>query len=100
VRELRNSIEQVVLLAESGVIECGQFSLHSLGRRHDEQAGDEPVPFTLPRDGLNLEQLERDLVDQALKQSGGNVTKAAKLLGLSRDTLRYRIEKFRLNGVS
>jgi len=100
VRELRNSIEQVVLLAESGVVEPGQFSLYPLDRRHDEQAGEEPAPFTLPRDGLNLEQLERDLVDQALKQSGGNVTKAAKLLGLSRDTLRYRIEKFRLNGVS
>ena len=50
----------------------------------------------LPEDGVNLETLERELVVQALKRTGGNQTKAATLLGLNRDQIRYRIEKFGL----
>jgi DNA-binding protein Fis len=53
-------------------------------------------PFELPPAGVDLEELERSLVVQALKRSGGNQTKAAGLLGLNRDQIRYRIEKFRL----
>jgi transcriptional regulator of acetoin/glycerol metabolism len=45
---------------------------------------------------VNLAQFEKDLVAQALDQANWNVTQAAKLLGISRDTLRYRIEKFQL----
>jgi DNA-binding protein Fis len=43
-----------------------------------------------------LEQLEKDLIRQALEQTRGNKTRAAELLALTRDTLRYRIEKYRL----
>jgi DNA-binding protein Fis len=50
----------------------------------------------LPAGGLDLEQLERDLVVQALTRTGGNQTRAAGLLGLNRDQIRYRIEKFGL----
>ena len=50
----------------------------------------------LPAAGLNLEELERSLVVQALERSGWNQTKAATLLGLNRDQIRYRIEKFKL----
>ena len=50
----------------------------------------------LPAEGVNLEDLERSLVMQALERSGGNQTKAAALLGLNRDQIRYRIEKFGL----
>jgi two-component system NtrC family response regulator len=50
----------------------------------------------LPGGGLDLEQLERDLVVQALTRTGGNQTRAAGLLGLNRDQIRYRIEKFGL----
>jgi DNA-binding protein Fis len=50
----------------------------------------------LPPEGVNLESLERSLVVQALERSGGNQTKAATLLGLNRDQIRYRIEKFGL----
>ena len=46
--------------------------------------------------GINLEQLERSLVVQALERSGWNQTRAATLLGLNRDQIRYRIEKFKL----
>jgi DNA-binding protein Fis len=52
--------------------------------------------FELPATGLDLEQVERQFVVQALKRSGGNQTKAASLLGLNRDQIRYRIEKFGL----
>jgi transcriptional regulator with GAF, ATPase, and Fis domain len=50
----------------------------------------------LPSGGINLEALERTLVEQALERAGWNQTKAALLLGLNRDQIRYRIEKFNL----
>ena len=50
----------------------------------------------LPAHGIDLEQLERSLVVQALERSGWNQTRAATLLGLNRDQIRYRIEKFKL----
>jgi len=54
----------------------------------------------LPPNGIDLEQLERSLVVQALERSGWNQTRAAALLGLNRDQIRYRIEKFKLERVS
>jgi transcriptional regulator with GAF, ATPase, and Fis domain len=50
----------------------------------------------LPAGGVDLEQWERSFVVQALERSGWNQTKAATLLGLNRDQIRYRIEKFKL----
>ena len=50
----------------------------------------------LPAGGIDLEQLERSLVVQALERTGWNQTKAAALLGVNRDQIRYRIEKFHL----
>ena len=50
----------------------------------------------LPAGGIDLEQLERSLVVQALERTGWNQTKAATLLGLNRDQIRYRVEKFQL----
>jgi transcriptional regulator with GAF, ATPase, and Fis domain len=50
----------------------------------------------LPATGIDLEQLERSLVIQALERSHWNQTRAAALLGLNRDQIRYRIEKFKL----
>ena len=52
--------------------------------------------FELPPQGLNFEDLERHLVAQALERAGGNQTRAAGLLGMNRDQIRYRIEKFGL----
>ena len=51
----------------------------------------------LPTEGIKLEALEQSLVVQALGRSGWNQTKAATLLGLNRDQIRYRIEKFDLH---
>jgi len=58
------------------------------------------VGVELPASGIDLEQLERSLVVQALDRSNWNQTKAATLLGLNRDQIRYRIEKFKLERVT
>jgi two-component system response regulator AtoC len=94
VREMRNMLERAVLLAPSEIIEADQLALcPTLGpSAHSGGSAD----WVLPDQGVNLEDLERDLVMQALDKSRWNVTHAAKLLGLTRDTLRYRLEKYSL----
>jgi two-component system, NtrC family, response regulator AtoC len=89
VRELKNSVERAVLLSEGPTLSRASFL--PLGARRP-QSGE----FLLPRTGISLEQLERDVVRQALELTGGNRTKAARLLGMNRDQIRYRIEKFQL----
>ena len=56
--------------------------------------GATPAQFKLPPEGVNFEELERQLLVQALERAGGNQTRAAELLGMNRDQVRYRIEKF------
>ncbi|MDF1530073.1 MAG: helix-turn-helix domain-containing protein, partial [Sedimenticola sp.] len=53
--------------------------------------------FTLPIGGIDLFALEADMIRQAISMSGGNRSKAARLLGLTRDTLLYRIQKHALD---
>ena len=89
VRELRNVVERAMLLAEGDRLEVRDFGALSSGRASADL-------FELPATGVNLEELERSLVTQALKRAGGNQTKAAGLLGMNRDQIRYRIEKFGL----
>jgi DNA-binding NtrC family response regulator len=90
VRELRNVVERAMLLAEGPRLEEGDFA----ALKSAAATGD---PFDLPAGGVDLEKLERSLVVQALRRSGGNQTKAAALLGINRDQIRYRIEKFGLS---
>jgi DNA-binding NtrC family response regulator len=87
VRELRNAIERAMLLVERDRLEAEDFSL----RRSDA-----PALFELPAEGVSLEEVERQLLVQALERAGGNQTQAAHLLGINRDQVRYRIEKFGL----
>jgi DNA-binding NtrC family response regulator len=90
VRELRNVVERAMLLADGQTLTLGDVPV----------AAAAPVRLTeqvdLPASGIDLEQLERSLVVQALSRSGWNQTKAAALLGLNRDQIRYRVEKFKL----
>ena len=58
--------------------------------------GEAAAQFQLPADGVSLEEVERQLLTQALERTGGNQTQAAQLLRLNRDQVRYRIEKFGL----
>ena len=89
VRELRNVIEQTVIMAQHDVIGPEQLHL-APGTERDDAA-----PVVGDADQLAL--AERDLVTRALNQANWNVTHAAKILGVSRDTLRYRMEKFQLS---
>jgi two-component system, NtrC family, response regulator AtoC len=90
VRELRNAVERAMLLAESNELNESHFPVLSSSR------GELSTGVGLPAGGINLEGLERSLVVQALERAGWNQTKAAALLGLNRDQIRYRIEKFEL----
>ncbi|MBS1172310.1 MAG: sigma-54-dependent Fis family transcriptional regulator [Proteobacteria bacterium] len=99
VRELRNMLEQTVLLAQDGIITAGQLAICSgLSAAADRESGQE-LPngsSAMPRQGMKLSDMERDLVAKTLDKTDWNVSKSAKLLGLSRDMLRYRIEKYGL----
>jgi DNA-binding NtrC family response regulator len=99
VRELRHVIEEAALLAGGNRItpaELGALHRGAPGTlaRHPQAAHADPAEF--PDDGIDLEDVERRLVAQALAKARGNVTRAARLLRLTRDTMRYRIEKFAL----
>jgi two-component system response regulator AtoC len=90
VRELRNVVERAILLADGQTLTLGDFPVAAASpSRLTEQVD-------LPAAGIDLEQLERSLVVQALERSGWNQTKAAGMLGLNRDQIRYRVEKFKL----
>lgn len=62
------------------------------GADHDKQEL-RSDSFTLPESGISLEELEKSLLEQALDRARNNQTRAAQLLGISRHTLRYRLEK-------
>jgi transcriptional regulator with PAS, ATPase and Fis domain len=91
VRELRNLVERAVLLSEHDVLQPVDFA----GLRAGGPTATTDT-FALPPAGIALEDVERSLVSQALERTGGNQTRAAGLLGLHRDQIRYRIEKFGL----
>ncbi|WDT78011.1 MAG: sigma-54 dependent transcriptional regulator (plasmid) [Candidatus Manganitrophus sp.] len=98
VRELRNMIEQTVLLSRDSVIAPEQLSLLTgfIKINQVDRQKENMDRFPLPLQGISLEKVERDFVLQALEQTSWNVTQAAKLLGLTRDTLRYRMDKYKL----
>jgi transcriptional regulator with PAS, ATPase and Fis domain len=108
VRELSHVMERAVLWSQGGVLEPEQLSLSK-----NEEAGartvaavsagsdastDAPLslPGALPPRGTDLAQWEKAMIEQALREANGNQTQAAQRLGVSRDTLRYRLKKFGL----
>lgn len=92
IRELKNVIERAVIL------ECEeQLLVENLPREMvDKTVGDQvgPLNFRLPPEGIDIEDVERELIRQALELAEGNQSKAAKLLNLGIDALRYRMKKF------
>jgi DNA-binding NtrC family response regulator len=94
IRELRNAVERAMLLAEGDVLQSDDFTIGGVAA---VKLGDR---VELPPNGIDLEQLERSLVVQALERTQWNQTRAAALLGLNRDQIRYRIEKFHLERAS
>ena len=99
VRELTHVIERAVVLADGGSIDREQLDLPCTPVNQNGAADPWAGSLRLPDGGLDLQLLERDLVCQALQRTHHNQTRAARLLGMTRDQIRYRIEKFDL-GVS
>ena len=93
VRELRNVLERVLLLEDGDTISLAHLPTE-IGGQGAASAGSNAPTFVLPASGLDLEALEREFLCQALERTAGNKTSAARLLGLSRDTMRYRLEKY------
>jgi two-component system NtrC family response regulator len=97
VRELRNAIERAILLCDGGLI-TRQHLPAVVGRPREVRAamnGDGRLP-PLPAGGVDLYDVERRLVAQAMEQSQGNKSRAARLLGLTRSQLYTRLERYRL----
>jgi DNA-binding NtrC family response regulator len=94
VRELENAIERVAILAHGDVIELDDLPSEVRAGVIVCDAG--ARCFVLPEAGVDLEEVELDLVRQALERAGGSVPKAAKLLGLTTKTLEARMQKYGL----
>jgi DNA-binding NtrC family response regulator len=95
VRELRNVIERALILEDNETITTEYLPTALLGTPANSSSNSENMPaqFSLPSEGISLEEAELSFVSQAIERSGGNQTKAAELLGISRDQLRYRLKK-------
>ncbi len=94
VRELRNVLERALILEATEEVRTEHLPAEIRTRAANVGALNGLV--RLPAEGIRIMDVEASLVRQALARTGGNVTKAAKLLGLTRDTLRYRITKYDL----
>jgi DNA-binding NtrC family response regulator len=96
VRELSHVIERAVLWSKGPILDVEHLALDvSAGQGEGPQEALNPLPGSRPA-GMDLEQWERSLIEQALRESEGNQTRAAQRLGISRDTLRYRLKKYGL----
>ncbi len=95
VRELRNVIERAVILQDQGVIDVDLLPLRI--SEFSGEAVDLPgAGLTIPSQGIDLYQVEKELIRQALIKARGNQTQASRLLSISRDTLRYKMKKYNL----
>jgi len=91
VRELRNAVERAMILGQGPMLTAKDFAFSLEAPEGRARSGH---LLELPAEGLDIEALERDLVRQALERSGGNQSRAAQLLGMTRDQIRYRLEKY------
>ena len=93
-RELKNVIERAMILGEEDTLLMEHLPIEILGQASKKGGVIEGI--RIPSEGISLEKVEEALVKQALKMTSGNQTRAAKLLDISRDALRYRMQKFGL----
>lgn len=87
IRELENFIERLVILNDGKIIKIVDLPKEIFNN------SSESTEFIIPDEGINLDEVEKSLIVQALKKANNNQTKAAKLLGITRHTLLYRMEK-------
>jgi len=95
VRELRNVIERAMILENDDYILPEHLPPELLSKEREPEHDVERGPIKIPPCGVDIEEIEKELIRQALEQAKWNQTRAAKLLNLSRDALRYRMQKFR-----
>jgi len=93
VRELKNVIERAVLLGSGPVVAAEDLTM---GRTTGAAPEKDKKLFSLPAKGFKFDDLEKDIVLQALERTGWNQTRAGELLGMTRDQIHYRMEKFGL----
>jgi DNA-binding NtrC family response regulator len=91
VRQLESAIERAILLCENNTITAEDLPPEMSHTSKPASAAD---LFKLPAEGVNFEEVERSLIMQAMERTDNNITKSAKLLGLTFRTLQYRLEKF------
>ena len=112
VRELKNALERAMILEEGNLLKPDDLPFSVASGRSGPVLADKPAstpievqtgagkrllpPLCIPEGGTSLEDVEHALVELALQQSHGNQIKAAKLLNISRDALRYKMKKFGL----
>ena len=100
VRELKNVIERAMILEDNETIDVPHLPLrvsepqNTLRKLESTKNG---LDFQMPKTGISLEYVEKELIRQALALAGGNKTKAARLLDITRDTLRYKVKKYSLS---
>jgi DNA-binding NtrC family response regulator len=92
IRELKNVIERAMILGEGDTLLMEHLPIEILGQASRQGGVIEGI--RIPPEGISMEKVEEALVKQALKMTNGNQTKASKLLDISRDALRYRMQKF------
>lgn len=93
VRELSNCIERAMIFIEKDTIDIDDLVITAAAPL---KTGGGQSSWAVPPEGIRLEDVERQLISSALEIAADNKSKAARLLGLSRDTLRYRLEKHKL----
>lgn len=91
IRQLESAIERAILLSENNTITTEDLPPEMVRETAPASADD---LFKLPAEGVNFEDVERSLIMQAMERTDNNITKSAKLLGLTFRTLQYRLEKF------
>ena len=96
VRELRNAIERAMILEEGSSITAASLPIAITRPDGIGPLAGIPTGTEIPTDGLSLEDNERSLLVRALEKTEGNQTQAARLLRITRDTLRYKMKKFNL----
>lgn len=93
VRELRNFAERMVILRSGRLVTVENLPAEMRNPQCKVDEAPESA-FVLPEHGIDMGQLEADMIRQALSRTAGNRTRAARLLGISRDTLLYRLKKY------
>ncbi len=97
VRELRNSVERAMIFEDSDMIKVERLPVEiiTISSRQPSPTA-KNIDFKIPPNGLDIEEVEKELIKQALSITKGNQSKAARLLNIGVDAMRYRMKKFGL----